>query len=1198
MNHESRGSDESARISTEGRLYSQTKRYSSIDNDYFVVNSSKLLSARDLTAVLRARKWTKADGNAKWIRKGSNSYLRLGLAKRSGAAERTRTLDLLRNKFKAEVRQLKGEVDPNWSPPEYKPLRNISVMTLNINNLGKKLIELQMLIERTLPTIICLQETRRGPGRKKLYLPGYRISEVPADPDTGGVGLLIGVRADANLIVRMISTSTGRMTAIVTAKEGSLLLMNIYGKANSQLWKQTALEIAKDLESVVNKETFIGAIAVGDWNRSPEDIEKCLRKLGTQVFIESCPKFGTRLNSGRRRTKRPIDFGASTTPGLISEHKVIRWACISDHLPVVVEINFQCDQRPKREMPVFLRNRLKTPEVKKGIREAPAFNPVGDNGSPELFKTALNEVLSSVGVLSLRTVREIVKKIPRPIRKLIVSKRGVSSEVARGVKPLSDYKVICNNIKKAIYAWKRREYLCFIQKGIDVLKASDMRRSWSWIRKASGALGRSSAATLVIKDPMSGEAAKSPGDALKIWVDHFENLAKIPEKVSKVYYDQINDQMFDYSIFDRPLEWGEVTREMKATMNGKAAGLDGVPSDVYKLVQDEPTPQSCLSRAIFKVLSNVFESGSCPDVWKCGVVVPVPKKGDPSDVNNYRGITLISTMLKLLCKIIARRIQEASEIYPLIRREQTGFARLEECTGQVACLVEMCQRRMYTGLKTFACFLDLKKAYDMVPHDKLLMKLRKKGLGQKTCSFIESLYTDSWLRVRVGQSLSEKFEYKRGVRQGCPTSPVLFNLFIDDLLDPIDPIYVPGLSNGIRGLMFADDTVIFADSPEELTSKLSLVKAWMVENDMEVNPSKCGVMVIGEQEPPDDLIIIYDNELIPVVDAYTYLGVEINPMLDLGRMSKFRVAKGVKAAAVIDKMMGNLLVPLEYKKMLLSGFLIPVLMYGSELFGMNESRLTLLKGVLDNSIKRITKKHSYCRVRAYEELDLKPLATMAAMSRARAIYKWRDSKGIISDLLASAQSFKNRKKTWACQTLIWLKRFKISLDMENLKELKKSVLNNCGERSRKRDKSKISSISRALNIKSGKILRKAQLKFNVSPVGLDALIRIRMGSFQFTNELIRKGKIPSAYNDKCICCGSKVKEDPEHLIMNCQAFKESRERLIPCLKSKDYKLNHLLGGGSPASGGKPNAVLELIKYLATIVRRRAAVIAAIQRAHL
>ena len=76
----------------------------------------------------------------------------------------------------------------------------------------------------------------------------------------------------------------------------------------------------------------------------------------------------------------------------------------------------------------------------------------------------------------------------------------------------------------------------------------------------------------------------------------------------------------------------------------------------------------------------------------------------------------------------------------------------------------------------------------------------------------------------MGSESSEPFRYLRGVRQGCPTSPLLFNLYINDLMDKIDPIEVEGLRNGLRGLMFADDTVIVAESVSELDNKLRIVK--------------------------------------------------------------------------------------------------------------------------------------------------------------------------------------------------------------------------------------------------------------------------------------------------------------------------------------------------------------------------------------
>lgn len=166
-----------------------------------------------------------------------------------------------------------------------------------------------------------------------------------------------------------------------------------------------------------------------------------------------------------------------------------------------------------------------------------------------------------------------------------------------------------------------------------------------------------------------------------------------------------------------------------------------------------------------------------PSEWKDCTVVPIFKKGDKLDPNNYRGIALINTLLKVLTKVIASRLQKICADHNLIRREQVGFIRSEECAAQAACLLESCQRRRITDKNTLLCFLDLRKAYDLVPHDRLISKLKAVGLGYKMINFIKRMYENTFMRVRIGENLTEPFRYERGVRQGCPTSPLLFDIY-------------------------------------------------------------------------------------------------------------------------------------------------------------------------------------------------------------------------------------------------------------------------------------------------------------------------------------------------------------------------------------------------------------------------------------
>ena len=123
------------------------------------------------------------------------------------------------------------------------------------------------------------------------------------------------------------------------------------------------------------------------------------------------------------------------------------------------------------------------------------------------------------------------------------------------------------------------------------------------------------------------------------------------------------------------------------------------------------------------------------------------------------------------------------------------------------------------------------------------------------------------MRVKVNSKLSESFKYERGVRQGCPTSPLLFDIYINDILDEIKWVTVEGLQNGISGLMFADDL-------KDLKIKLDSINSWMSYNAMEINPSKCGIMIIGDNINTNNSIM-YNGEIIPYVNKYVYLGIEL-----------------------------------------------------------------------------------------------------------------------------------------------------------------------------------------------------------------------------------------------------------------------------------------------------------------------------------
>ncbi|KAH6574393.1 hypothetical protein BASA60_005563 [Batrachochytrium salamandrivorans] len=270
-----------------------------------------------------------------------------------------------------------------------------------------------------------------------------------------------------------------------------------------------------------------------------------------------------------------------------------------------------------------------------------------------------------------------------------------------------------------------------------------------------------------------------------------------------------------------------------------------------------PTP---FARALLRVCGQVFASATIPRAWLCASIVSIDKKdGDPLNPGDKRGIALINVGLKLVCKVLQMRIERFVETNNLLSYEQAGFRKREECVGQVVSLVDIIQRRQNAGLNTHVLFIDIRKAFDTVPVGALLWKLQNMGFPRRTLAFLKALYTSSSARARAGSLLSDPFPVQRGF-PGLPRD-----------------------TNPIRGLMYADDVAVFADSEQSLLAASTAVEQWANQWEMQFGVAKCGIISFtGHLAPRLDnpLDIRLHGQLVSRVESYKYLGVLIDSKLD------------------------------------------------------------------------------------------------------------------------------------------------------------------------------------------------------------------------------------------------------------------------------------------------------------------------------
>lgn len=301
----------------------------------------------------------------------------------------------------------------------------------------------------------------------------------------------------------------------------------------------------------------------------------------------------------------------------------------------------------------------------------------------------------------------------------------------------------------------------------------------------------------------------------------------------------------------------EVRAALRLLPNGRAPGDDGIPGEFLRACAIEVKDNrghkvsSPMFEFVFSLMSQCWESGKIPHRWCDAVVVPVPKKGDLTKVDNYRGIALLSHAFKVFSYIVNNRLQTVAEKVGLFSRAQAGFRRGLGADMQIATLLEVLQRRQsVAGVDTHVCFVDFEKAYDKVPHSALLVKLERQGISGRLLGAIRAIYHDPTVSARDGVGgRTASVPYQCGVRQGDPLSPTLFNLYIDNIVHGLSGVAVPGVATPISSLLYADDLVIFSESREALASDVAVLRAWADLHEMSVNVAKCGYLVIPALVP-------------------------------------------------------------------------------------------------------------------------------------------------------------------------------------------------------------------------------------------------------------------------------------------------------------------------------------------------------------
>ena len=312
-----------------------------------------------------------------------------------------------------------------------------------------------------------------------------------------------------------------------------------------------------------------------------------------------------------------------------------------------------------------------------------------------------------------------------------------------------------------------------------------------------------------------------------------------------------------------------VKKRLKKLKVCKSAGID----NLYPIVLKELADVICYPVKLIFEYSLKYSQD--PIDWRSSNICPIFKKGKRDSVSNYRPISITCILCKVMEGIMKDHITDYFRDNSLFNTSQYGFIRGRSTTSQLLKMVDDWTSLLEQGGQIDVVYTDLEKAFDKVPHDYLIRKLKAYNLEDKVVGWIRSFLTDRRQRVVVNGAGSEWSGVASGVPQGSVLGPLMFIIYINDLVDYC------GQNASI--LKFADDCKIYKhisniQDSKDLQMNLSKIVEWFNKNLMKLNVAKCKYVAYGRKIIKKNCYEIND-ETVDNEEKYKDLGVLFDEQL-------------------------------------------------------------------------------------------------------------------------------------------------------------------------------------------------------------------------------------------------------------------------------------------------------------------------------
>jgi len=624
---------------------------------------------------------------------------------------------------------------------------------------------------------------------------------------------------------------------------------------------------------------------------------------------------------------------------------------VSDHLPIFL-IQKNCIKNERNDKPVKIEYRLVNDltianfaQVIRDNNFSSIYNCNDCSKSVEILTKILNEAYHSCCPIKVKTVspRTLSKPwITNSILQNIKKRQNMYSLQRKNLISKENY----NRFKNFVTAQVRRSKKDYYEYKLKMYK-KDMKKTWGLINNIIKPTSKKSVKN--IKSLTVNNTSVIRNEEIANAMNNFfttigKNIAEsIPTVPQDGTFQEFLTGDFQRSFFFSPVTNNDIHSTI-ISMKNKRGNKTELPVNLLKHVSHIIAP------VIAYIINQSLSIGLFPESLKIARVTPIPKGGDPTNVSNYRPISVLPLISKIFEKVAHKQLYNYLEQNEILSSSQFGFRRKKSTSHALLDQLQFIYSNIDEGNFVFSVFLDFRKAFDCVDHEILLSKLRHYGVRGIAQDWFKSYLNNRKQFTAVNGSESSLKNITHGVPQGSILGPLLFLLFINDLTHS---------STYFKYILFADDSTLSTTFNETesniavqtINSELKHVSKWLKVNKISINIDKTKYILFSYRKELKLPPIYIGNSQVIETSHTKFLGVHLDQHLTFKQHVNFIHSKASKSLGVLYKL--KFYLPHSALKLLYQTMLHPYFAYGIEAWFATYSNVTDKLKVLQKKAIRV-----------------------------------------------------------------------------------------------------------------------------------------------------------------------------------------------------------------------------------------------------